>query len=68
MSTQNDRRADRVFKALNTYDCVTEPEGYIIDLLADLHHLLERWGKTNVEDLMDRYVRISHDHYASEKT
>lgn len=61
-------QADRALKALSTYDCVMDPEEYIIDLLADLHHLLERCGKTNVEDLMDRYVRISHDHYASEKT
>ncbi len=71
MSTDNDRRADRAFKAIDAYadreSWGPDIEEQVIDLLTDLHHLLARNGQKKVDDLMDQYLRVSHDHYLAEK-
>jgi len=71
MSLDNDRRAKRALKAIGPYldkkGWGPDIEEQIIDLMTDLHHLLASRRRKNVDDLMDQYLRVSHDHYLAEK-
>lgn len=70
MSTQNDRRADRVYMALVTYkgSDAGAPDGpeMVIDFLTDLHHLMARNGDQDPKGLLDSLLVSSHSHFESE--
>lgn len=71
MSADNDRRADRAFKAIDAYvdrgSWGPDIEQQIIDLFTDLHHLLARNNEKAPDDALDQYLRVAHDHYFAEK-
>jgi hypothetical protein len=68
----NPERVARVRRALDAYKLGEPGPGEnaetIIDLLTDLHHLLDAQGQADPAWLLDSWLRVAHDLHALEMT
>jgi len=71
MNPRNAARAIRAHTALVAYKGKepgsAESAEMIIDLLTDLHHMMNEQHQIGIEELLDEWLRISHDHFNQEK-
>lgn len=70
MKPANAARAIRARRALEAYKG-TEPGAplsaeMIIDLMTDLHHALDELNQIGIEEIMDGWLRVAHDHFRLE--
>lgn len=71
MTGKNVERAERARRALVAYKG-TEPGAavgaeMIIDLLTDLHHVMDAQHQIGIEELIDGWLRVAHDHFNAER-
>jgi len=71
MTPTNESRAERARRALVAYKgaesgSVDSPEA-IIDMLTDLHHMVQERYQTGVSDLLSDWVHVARLHFEIER-
>jgi len=71
MTPTNASRAERARRALVAYKGnepgAPESGSMIIDLMTDLHHVLNEQNQVELDVLLDDWLRVAHSHFIHEK-